>query len=152
MKAAIMGSKSLSFNHYKDPAWTPLTYKNTLYMATIGGAAALQLKGKVGLFRVGFEFDAMLVDPYGDVTSPLDSEMDMDILDVTKHSSVAENLQKFIMTGDNRNIVKVFVNGEQVVPFKPAPDWQAPVPDRLRADRKRRRDDSSRATRAAEEL
>jgi len=126
MKTAIVASKSLSFQHRGDPAWKPLNYKNTLYMATIGGAAALKLTGKVGRFEVGYEFDAILVDPYGDVTSPLDSEMDMDILDVTKHSSIEENLSKFIFTGDNRNIVKVFVKGQASVPFRPEPEWQAP--------------------------
>eukprot|EP00873_Tetraselmis_striata_P033637 jgi/Tetstr1/453901/TSEL_040820.t1 len=138
MKTAIVGSKSLYFQHRGDPAWKPINYKNTLYMATIGGAAALQLTGKVGRFEVGYEFDAILIDPFGDVTSPLDSEMDMDILDVTKHSSIEENLSKFIFTGDNRNIVKVFVKGEESVPFRPEPEWQAPkVPDIKAAARRR---------------
>ena len=144
MKGAILGSKSLAFV-YKD--WKPLSYKNVLYMATIGGANALKLAGKVGRFEAGYEFDAILVDPYGDVTSPLDSEMDMDILDVTKHSSVQENLQKFIFTGDNRNIVKVFVKGEQSVPFREPPEWRAPerVNELLRGSRRAKRGKKSSA-------
>lgn len=126
MKGAIIGSKSLWFNHRGDPDWEPITYANTLYMATIGGADALKLTGKVGKFEAGYAFDALLIDPYGDVTSPLDSEMDMDILDVTKHSSAMENMQKFIMTGDNRNIVQVWVNGELSVPFRTPPEWMSP--------------------------
>uniref|UniRef100_A0A061REH3 Guanine deaminase n=1 Tax=Tetraselmis sp. GSL018 TaxID=582737 RepID=A0A061REH3_9CHLO len=138
MKSAIMASKSLSFVHGSDPDWEPLTYVNTLFMATIGGAEALKLSSKVGRFEPGYEFDAVLVDPYGDVTSPLDSEMDMDILDVTKHSSVDENLQKFIMTGDNRNIVEVWVKGERAVPFRPPPEWQAPAPPKVPLRERRR--------------
>jgi guanine deaminase len=151
MKGAILGSKSLAFVN-KD--WKSLTYKNVLYMATVGGANALKLAGKVGRFAVGYEFDAQLIDPYGDVTSPLDSEMDMDILDVTKHSSVQENLQKFIMTGDNRNIVKVFVKGEQSVPFRQPPEWRAPdkVAELLRGARAKRVSKTSEGPRSPQEL
>lgn len=65
MKTAIVGSKSLYFQHRGDPAWKPINYKNTLYMATIGGAAALQLTGKVGRFEVSGAHPACAVLPPG---------------------------------------------------------------------------------------
>lgn len=42
-----------------------LSWKDSLWLATLGGAAALGLEGVVGSFQVGKEFDALLVDAGG---------------------------------------------------------------------------------------
>lgn len=59
---------------------------------------------KIGSFQVGKEFDALLVD-----LDVKDSACDY-LLTV----SPLQNLQKFIFTGDDRNIINVYVSGKKV--------------------------------------
>src|SRR5699024_11089856 len=74
------------------------------YLATMGGARVCDLEDRVGGFAVGKEFDALLVDIGADgVMAPVEEE-----------DGVRVMLGKFLMTGDDRNIVQVFVRGRIV--------------------------------------
>ncbi|XP_034485264.1 guanine deaminase [Drosophila innubila] len=78
-----------------------LSYKQAFYLATLGGAKALSLDHVTGNFAVGKEFDALLVD--------------VSVLEKPHRSlTVDELLEKFIYTGDDRNIKSVFVAGRIV--------------------------------------
>lgn len=67
------------------------------YLATKGGG---KFFGKVGSFEEGYEFDALIID---------DSK-----LNAFKPLSIEERLQKFIYTGDDRNIKERYVAGKKV--------------------------------------
>ncbi|RAK73272.1 putative guanine deaminase [Aspergillus fijiensis CBS 313.89] len=81
----------------------PLTLTEGFYMATLGGARVCGLEGKVGNFRVGKEFDALLVRTKTGVMAPVEESDDVRTL-----------FEKFLMTGDDRNIMQVFVKGRRV--------------------------------------
>lgn len=94
--------------------YEPLEYKHALYLATLGGSEALAMSDVCGNFMVGKDFDALLVDA---------SVVPIDFFDIPKtpvteatktQSHVEKILQKFLYSGDDRNIVKVFIAGKQV--------------------------------------
>ncbi|KAI1114130.1 guanine deaminase [Nemania sp. NC0429] len=81
-----------------------LSIDETFYLATLGGARVCCLDDKIGNFAVGKEFDALLVDAAnGGVMTMLEDE-----------DSTRTIFDKFVMTGDDRNIKRVFVRGRQV--------------------------------------
>lgn len=109
---ALDVSKHIDFINTQDirgtgPAKNPqenyqqLSYKQAFYLATLGGAKALSLDHVTGNFAEGKEFDALLVDV---------SVMEKPHRPLT----VDELLEKFIYTGDDRNIKSVFVAGRIV--------------------------------------
>ena len=70
-----------------DHAYRTLTFTEAFHMATAGGGSFF---GQTGAFLPGFSFDALVIDDNKDRKyRPL---------------SVFERLQKFIFTGDDRNI------------------------------------------------
>ncbi|KAI1089172.1 guanine deaminase [Rostrohypoxylon terebratum] len=74
------------------------------YLATLGGAEVCALDTKVGNFEVGKEFDALLIDANASgVMTMLEDE-----------DSTRTIFDKFVMTGDDRNIKEVYVHGHQV--------------------------------------
>lgn len=75
----------------------PLTTPELFYLATKGGG---EFFGKVGSFEEGYEFDALIID---------DSN-----LSIFKPLSIEERLEKFIYTGDDRNIKERFVAGKKI--------------------------------------
>lgn len=76
------------------------------FLATLGGAQVCCLEDKIGSFQVGKHFDALLINSGrpGVMTMLEDFDSTRTIFD------------KFIMTGDDRNIELVFVNGRRVRP------------------------------------
>lgn len=101
MRSALQVSTHLSLikENYK-----ALNYKDVFHMATLGGAAALAMDNKIGNFEVGKEFDALVVDI--DISDGL--------LNNLQSSTLEERLQKFIYSGDDRNIIEVYVSGRKV--------------------------------------
>ncbi|KAK4065502.1 hypothetical protein Trihar35433_7622 [Trichoderma harzianum] len=84
-----------------------LSWEEVFYMATKGGAKVVGLEEQVGGFSVGMEFDALVIDMRDGregVNVPLDEEND----------SAERMLEKFVMTGDDRNIAQVYVRGKLV--------------------------------------
>lgn len=83
-----------------------LSLEEVFYMATKGGANVVSLDEKIGQFAVGKEFDALVIDlrdERGGVNVPLDED-----------DSTQKMLEKFVMTGDDRNIAQVYVKGRLV--------------------------------------
>lgn len=75
----------------------PFNTAELFYLATKGGG---KFFGKVGSFEEGYEFDALIID---------DSS-----LATFKPLSIEERLQKFIYTGDDRNIKERYVSGKKI--------------------------------------
>lgn len=122
----------------KGEKYIPLSYKQALFLATLGGAQgkdwvtalwlelvlnnmffalllALALDEKIGNFKKGKQFDALLIDtepqPIGGYKLPASLTKDK-----TKVQLLLELVQKFVYVGDDRNIVKVYVAGKQIKP------------------------------------
>ncbi|KAL7625221.1 hypothetical protein AAE478_004436 [Parahypoxylon ruwenzoriense] len=75
------------------------------YLATLGGARVCCLEDRVGNFAVGKEFDALVIDAnnaQGVMTMLQDDD------------STSTIFEKFVMTGDDRNIREVYVSGRTV--------------------------------------
>jgi cytosine/adenosine deaminase-related metal-dependent hydrolase len=83
----------------------PLNYKEAFHLATVGGAEALGMGQVVGNFLPGKKLDCLVVDP----------AVPHGPFDLFDGEGVSEFFQKFLFLGDDRNIVKVFVDGRQVI-------------------------------------
>lgn len=81
----------------KNKTEKPLSTTEIFYLATKGGG---KFFGKVGSFEEGYEFDALVID---DSTLP-----------IVKSLTLEERLQKFIYTGDDRNIKVRYIAGNEV--------------------------------------
>ena len=86
----------------KDPA---LSLPECFFLATLGGAQVCCLDDKIGNFLPGKDFDALIVDCLAEDSSMTPVE-DVD--------TVGELWEKFLMTGDDRNIITVLVAGHVV--------------------------------------
>lgn len=75
----------------------PLTTSELFYLGTKGSGSFF---GNVGSFEEGYEFDALIID-------------DSDIIGL-KEMTIEERLQKFIYTGDYKNIVVRYVAGKVI--------------------------------------
>lgn len=82
-----------------------LSIEELFFLATLGGARVCSLEDKVGNFAVGKEFDGCVVS-----TLMEDQIMTM----VEPDDSLKVVFDKFVMTGDDRNIQRVFVKGRRV--------------------------------------
>ncbi|KAE8356990.1 guanine deaminase [Aspergillus coremiiformis] len=80
----------------------PLSVAESFYLATRGGARVAGLGDRVGWFAPGLEFDAVLVRPGEGIMAPVEDD------------GVEAVFEKFLMTGDDRNIVGVWVKGREV--------------------------------------
>lgn len=82
-----------------------LSIEELFFLATLGGARVCSLGDKVGNFAVGKEFD-------GCVISTLVNDQIMTM--VEPDDSLKVVFDKFVMTGDDRNVQSVFVRGRRV--------------------------------------
>ena len=73
-----------------------LTFANAFYLATAAGGA---LFDRVGSLAPGYRFNALVIDGLEDAFAPL---------------SPAERLERFCYAGDDRNIVKRYLNGTEI--------------------------------------
>lgn len=83
-----------------------LSPEEVFYMATMGGARVVGFADEIGDFSVGKHFDAVVVDMRAErrgVNAP-----------VEERDSTRTMFDKFMMTGDDRNIVDVYVKGRIV--------------------------------------
>jgi len=101
MRHAIINSKVIRMT---DPTYEALTYRDVFYLATLGGAEALSMDQEIGNFQVGKYFDALHIDLASN-GSPIHMFQGEDLNDM---------IQKFVMLGDDRNIIQVFVDGKNV--------------------------------------
>ncbi|KAL5606500.1 hypothetical protein BROUX41_002906 [Berkeleyomyces rouxiae] len=102
-QAMIASNAQQVFSAGKDK---PLTIDEAVYLATLGGAKVLGLQDTVGSFEVGKEFDAVWVS----TTSGLQSAM----TPREKDDSQRTIFEKYVMTGDDRNVIHVYVRGRRV--------------------------------------
>lgn len=81
-----------------------LNLQQVFHLATLGGAQVVGLEDRTGSFAVGKDFDAIRVSsgPLSPMTAREDGE------------SLQTTFEKFLMTGDDRNVVQVYVQGRQV--------------------------------------
>lgn len=112
-KQPIKGCAKLEFSKLPQEEYTPLNYKQAIYLATLGGAQALALDHVTGNFEAGKEFDAILIDTNQFPLHNFNSYKTWDE-DTSKELKLLQLVQKFIYVGDERNITKVFVRGVQV--------------------------------------
>lgn len=82
--------------HQSGKKYKPLTTPEAFYLGTKSGGS---LFGKVGSFEPGYEFDALVID---------DSELG------DSGRSLEERLQRYIYTGDDRQIVERYVRGRKI--------------------------------------
>ncbi|KAF2009412.1 guanine deaminase [Aaosphaeria arxii CBS 175.79] len=105
MRHALIASFAREANH-GDSSMKGLSIDEAFWMATLGGAKVVGLGDSIGNFAVGKQFDAVLVDMdsgLGGVNAPFQG-----------FDSPRTLFEKFILTGDDRNMLKVFVNGRLV--------------------------------------
>lgn len=103
-----------------------LSVEEVLYMATMGGAKCLGLEQKVGVFEVGYEFDAQMIECgdfsiEGDGVEVYDEDSVGSLsaghdhpVELWGKESVREKLAKWVFCGDDRNVKKVWVKGRKV--------------------------------------
>ncbi|KAF4452062.1 guanine deaminase [Fusarium austroafricanum] len=83
-----------------------LSLEEVFYLATMGGARVMCLEDKIGNFEVGKEFDAIWVSTTTGLHSAMTPREEKD--------SLKGLFEKYVMTGDDRNVAHVFVRGRRV--------------------------------------
>lgn len=112
-KQNVCGTGQVTENADSNSKYEPLDYKQALFLATLGGAQALSLDNIIGNFQVGKDFDALIIDTYSGATDEFTLPKAL-TANLTAEDKFLQLLQKFLYTGDDRNISKVFVCGRQV--------------------------------------
>lgn len=112
-KQNVAGTGKVTENAGKNSTYEPLDYKQALFLATLGGAQALSMDNKIGNFEVGKNFDALLIDTFSDATDKFDLPKVL-TENLSDEYKFQQRLQKFVYTGDDRSISKVYVKGRQV--------------------------------------
>ncbi|EJD05871.1 guanine deaminase [Fomitiporia mediterranea MF3/22] len=92
-----------------------------LYLATLGGASLCCMEDKIGSFAPGKSFDALIVSARPETGNPSMWSLSDEFLEICSTSrprggSEAKQaldalLERFLFCGDDRNILKVFVQG-----------------------------------------
>ncbi|GAA5862532.1 hypothetical protein JCM3774_001050 [Rhodotorula dairenensis] len=119
-------------------ASTHLSVETLFYLATLGGAQVCNLEDRIGNFVVGKEFDALLVQTgqkdsltvTNGVVSSLEDELERALagegesvlangvenpaLMLEPDEGIDRVFEKFLFTGDDRNLRAVFVRGRQI--------------------------------------
>jgi len=97
---AVIASHSIE--HCDSSGDHAIDYRHAFYLATLGGAIALGLSHRIGTLAVGMEFDAFIFA--SDTNTIIFEDTD----------SLADVFQKLCVLGDDRNVDRVFVQGNQV--------------------------------------
>lgn len=95
MRATIQASKIAWIESGKE--FSPISLSEAFYLGTKSGGSFF---GNVGSFEVGYEFDALIID---------DSN-----LNIGYKKDIHERIERFIYIGDDRNIVKRFIKGNEI--------------------------------------
>jgi guanine deaminase len=103
-QAFIVSNAQQTKTEGRDPA---LSLPECFFLATLGGAQVCGLDDRIGNFAVGKEFDALEIH-----TMDLDRPGVMCL--VEEEDSIDVIFEKFLMTGDDRNIARVYVSGRSV--------------------------------------
>jgi guanine deaminase len=103
-QAFIVSNAQQTKTEGRDPA---LSLSECFFLATLGGAQVCGLDDRIGNFAVGKEFDALEIH-----TLDLDRPGVMCL--VEEEDTIDVIFEKFLMTGDDRNIARVYVSGRSV--------------------------------------
>ncbi|EKM82469.1 hypothetical protein AGABI1DRAFT_68112 [Agaricus bisporus var. burnettii JB137-S8] len=94
-------------------AGTQFSIQTLFYLATLGGAEVCNLGHRIGSFSPGKSFDALWVsvlDAKGS-TGVWGKEATSDGAIDVRTQKLEENLERFLFCGDDRNILRVYVQG-----------------------------------------
>ncbi|KAL4875469.1 hypothetical protein BJY04DRAFT_202074 [Aspergillus karnatakaensis] len=97
-----------------------LSVEESLYLATRGGAAVVGMEEELGGFEEGMFWDVQMVRLGGDVSASVGSksqtpaESGKSTVDIFGWESWTEKVHKWVWTGDDRNVSKVWVRGRLV--------------------------------------
>lgn len=105
MRNASNVSRHLAL-HLKDDRYT-LGFSEIVYLATLGGARVLGMEDQLGSFEAGKKFDALVIDSKEIIS------VDEFLLD-RSHKWNEAMVKKWVFLGDDRNIRKVYVDGQLV--------------------------------------
>ena len=98
-----MGEGQLGFSKIINEAVHPLNMKEAFYLATRGGGKFFDNENtKVGTFKEGFEFDALVLDE-SKIPTPLMKELTLE-----------NRLERFIYRPNDKLIAK-FVSGKKII-------------------------------------
>jgi len=120
VRSASISSKIIAF---QSPSPSPhgkfaskqLPISALLYLATLGGAEVCGLDQAVGSLVEGKSFDALIVSVRNDAGNPSLWGADFDIGDGrSEEDKLKVYLERFLFTGDDRNIRRVYVQGKLV--------------------------------------
>ena len=122
MRQAVIASKvvHINYNEREDGPDVPksykaLNYKQAFYLGTLGGARVMGLEDKIGNFKVGKQFDAIVVDTSFALPKRMLSKDPPPVMDVFDHDDPWAIFEKFIYLGDDRLMTKIYVAGNLVV-------------------------------------
>ncbi|KAK5123130.1 hypothetical protein LTR85_003328 [Meristemomyces frigidus] len=104
MRQAIITSNARQT--HSDGKEKTLSVTEVFHLATLGGAKVCCLDDKIGSFAVGKDFDALrisMLPETGGASSMVEDEDGVEVM-----------FEKFVMTGDDRNIASVYVRGRSV--------------------------------------
>mmetsp|Transcript_12689 Transcript_12689/g.14793 ORF Transcript_12689/g.14793 Transcript_12689/m.14793 type:complete len:111 (+) Transcript_12689:308-640(+) len=79
-----------------------LNFKHAFYLATKGGAVALNLGEEIGMLKSGFRFDAVVLDG------------GIDNIDIFPNEAPESLFEKLCTLADDRNVRWVFVQGKKL--------------------------------------
>ena len=102
-QALITSAGRSTMTAHKD---APITLYEAFYLATLGGAKVCGMADRIGSFVKGKDFDALKITTVDDSLCVSTLVEDEDLVDVL--------FEKFLMSGDDRNIVNVYVQGRCV--------------------------------------
>jgi len=103
-RSTVIASRALQQSNNDGPTSTnksELNYRHAFYLATLGGAEALSLEDRIGTFRPGMEFDAIILS----ADYPIQ---------VFARDTLDDVFQKVCVLGDDRHVKSVYVQGEKV--------------------------------------
>jgi len=103
MRLTVLASNTQKFSREDGEDYEALDYADAIYLATRGGARLLDMEERLGSLDTGKLADFILVDMKGQKTTiPFGHETFQDLV------------HKFVFLGDDRNVIKVVVNGKEV--------------------------------------
>lgn len=84
-----------------------LTLHECFYLATLGGARVCGLDKDIGNFEIGKDFDALVINTVDDTLKGVVTMIEED-------DALEVIFEKFLMSGDDRNIAEVYVRGRSI--------------------------------------
>eukprot|EP00656_Telonema_subtile_P020664 TRINITY_DN21744_c0_g1_i1.p1 TRINITY_DN21744_c0_g1~~TRINITY_DN21744_c0_g1_i1.p1 ORF type:complete len:458 (+),score=71.60 TRINITY_DN21744_c0_g1_i1:85-1458(+) len=104
VRHAVVASKVVHNHGVSNTEGPGMDYRHAFYLGTQGGAISLWIDSQVGSIEAGKLFDVLLVDvAVGDN------------IDLWPADSPSSMFEKWCNIGDDRNIIRVFVNGRCVI-------------------------------------